>query len=223
MSKRNENGHIQSNREHIARNINNTHHINNYNLNKPINGRVLLSSVSAPTVYGAETTPIADTDNRGGWLFKKVATGTDKFNYYFYGQGNNALTLGDLKGMNAIISVDKYDNVSSAPFFVVYTKLTGSGDAGSWYHSKKAYALDTSVDLQVGELCEVYSGSKPSYKGYRQIELKSEIDTGDLAITEEIYTMSIHSDSDALINTQILVKSVGYDAKDISRTIELTT
>ncbi len=191
---------------------------------KPLNGKVVLSSVNAPAVYGAETAPIADEDGRAGWLFKKVATGTAKFNYYFYGEGNTALTLENLNNMNAIISVDRYDNVSSVPFLVVYTKLTGSGDAGSWYHSKKTYVLDATENLQVGELCEIYSENRPAFKGYRQIKLNYLITEGDCADSEEIYTLSIHSGSEALINTKILVQSVGFDTNDgISRNMELSS
>jgi hypothetical protein len=226
MSRRNENAHLHNHKqgEHNQRNLSNTHHLNNYNLNKPKNGKVIISSTGGASVYAdSSPAPTMDEDNRNGWLFKKTVADASKFNYYFYGEGNKALTLGDLKGMNAIIAVDRYDNTASIPFFVVYTKMTGVGDAGAWYHSKKAYAFDNTPDLQVGELCEVYSGIKPAYKGYRQIQLKAEVNTGDLESTEEIYTMTIQSDSGSAINTKILVQSVGFDAKDISRNIELSS
>lgn len=195
-----------------------------FNMSIPKNGKVSLSSAGGIATYAdSNPTPTMDEDNRNGWLFKKTVAGSDKFNYYFYSQGNNALTLGDLTNMNAIISVDKYDNSASVPFLVVYTKMTGSGDAGSWYKSRVSYSLDNTVNLVVGELCEVYSGNKPSYKGFRQLELKTVINTGSVSNTEEIYTMSIQSDSASGIDTKILVQSVGFDAKDISRNIELSS
>lgn len=195
-----------------------------FNMSIPKNGKVSLYSASGIATYAdSNPTPTMDDDNRNGWLFKKTVADASKFNYYFYGECNRPLTLGDLKGMNAIIAIDRYDNTASIPFFVVYTKMTGVGDAGAWYHSKRAYAFDNTEDLQLGELCEVYSGIKPAYKGYRQIQLKAEVNTGDLESTEEIYTMTIQSDSASAINTKILVQSVGFDAKDISRNIELSS
>lgn len=226
MSRRNENYHLHNHKqgEHKQRDLTNTHHLNNYNLNKPKNGKVSLNSTAGASVYAdSSPIPVFDEDNRNGWLFKKTVADASKFNYYFYGECNRPLTLGDLKGINAIIAVDNYNNTASIPFFVVYTKMTGVGDAGAWYHSKKAYAFDNTADLQLGELCEIYAGIKPAYKGYRQIQLKTEVNTGDLELTEEIYTMTIQSDSASAINTQILVQSIGFDAKDISRNIELSS
>ena len=192
-------------------------------LNKPKNGKVIISSTGGASVYAdSSPAPTMDEDNRNGWLFKKTVADASKFNYYFYGEGNTPITLGELTNMNAIISVDRYDNISSVPFLVVYTKMTGSGDAGSWYHSKRLYTLDATEDLQVGEICEIYSETKPSFKGYRQIKLNFKQDEGDADATEEIYTMSIHSGSESLINTKILVQAVGFDAKGtISRHMEL--
>lgn len=60
--------------------------------------------------------PTADPDGRNGWLFIKALAGTAKFNYYYYGQGNKAITLGELTGLHANISVDNYQSTSSIPF-----------------------------------------------------------------------------------------------------------
>lgn len=186
-----------------------------YNFNKDPSTQALLTSALGIALYaGSLPAPIADTDNRNGWLYKKLASNTDKFNYYYYGEANNPLTLGNLKGVCANVSIDKWDSYLSTPFFVVYTKLTGSGDAGSWYHSKVAYAMDNSgdQDLVVGEHIEMWAKNKPiSYSGLRQIEMKSTVITGDALDSEEIYTISLQSDSASPINTQMLVSSLGFD------------
>jgi len=186
-----------------------------YKFNLDSTTQVLLSSSNGIAVY-ADTSPAPtiDPDNRNGWLHKKLATGSDKFNYYYYSEANNPLTLGNLKSLCANVSIDKWDNYASVPFFIVYTKMTGVGDAGSWYHSRVAYALNNSSnqDLVVGEHVEIWAKSKPiSYSGLRQVEMNTAITTGDALDSEEIYTIALGSDSGSLIDTQILVSSLGFD------------
>lgn len=226
MSKVKDNTHILASIEQ-TRSALRTSKLHNIKLNtdlKPITGQISLSSASAVSTY-ADSSPIptTDTELRGGWLFKKTVADASKFNYYFYSQGNKEKSLLDIKGMNSIISIDQYTNTSSIPFFVIYTTMDAlTSNAGSWYKSKIAYAIDNTIDLIVGEMIEIYSGEKPTYKGYRQVPLKTEIITGNALSTEKVLTMSIHSDSASVINTQILVKSVGFNTLNINRKIELS-
>lgn len=185
--------------------------------------KVKLTSPTAVSVIGGEQTPIADEDGRNGWLFKKEASDTAKFNYYFYGTGSHPLPLSSLNNAFMTCSVDKYDNVSSVPFVVVYTKMTGSGDAGSFYKSKVAYALSSSQKIVAGELINLYCVENPNLNnGNRDVELETKITTGTADPSEEILTISVHSDSGALINTKILVSHLGYKLNnEISRNISL--
>lgn len=196
----------------------------NYYKNLEPTNKVLLSSSSGIAVYAdSSPTPTADNDNRDGWLHKKIATGTDKFNYYFFSEGNNPMYVSDLLGLCANVSIDKWDNNSSAPFFNVYTKMTGSGDAGSWYKSRISYSIDNTVDICVGEHIEVWAKNQPnSYSGLRQVELKTKVVNGTGADDEEIYTICLSSDSASLIDTQILVSSLGFDTiKNINHRVKL--
>lgn len=192
-----------------------------------VNGRVVIGTASGLSVAGGEQAPTADPDGRNGWLFSKSLADTAKFNYYYYGEGNKAVTLGELTGLHANITVDNYQSGLSIPFFVVYTKPTGVGDAGVWYHSKIAYTIDATETIMLGEDIEMYSLAKSdiNHKHKRMVSFNTKVVTGDALLTEEILTISIHSDSSAPASTQILVTNVGYevlkDGEVIDRRISL--
>ena len=196
------------------------------------NDKVKLTSASGIAVYGANnnpeyTPPVADTDEREGWLFHKSNEGSDKFNYYLYSNTSSShpWTLGDLKSAYMTCAIDTYSGLSSAPFIVVYTVMTGSGDSGAWYKSKRAYALNTSNNkILGGEHINLYSnGHKPDFKNdYRSIPLETIIDTGTCDDSEQILTISYQSDSGSPMNTKILVSDAGYNlGNEIKRHIKL--
>jgi len=187
-----------------------------------INSKVKLGSSASVSVY-ADTlpTPQQDEDNRDGWLFSKGSAGSGKFNYYIYGEGNTPMTLQNLKSLNAIITVDNYQNGASLPFFVVYTKPTGSNDAGSWYHSKKSYTFSPNQIIDIGERINMWSLNEHTiYNNHRSLKFNEPVITGTPLETEEILTISIQSDSGSLINTKILVQEVGYDFLNGNDTIK---
>ena len=175
---------------------------------------ILLTSSSGVGVY-ADTlpTPTVDGNNRAGWFYKKTIGNTDKFNYYFYSQGSHPVLLGDLHSLVANVSIGAWASNASVPFFVIYTKPTGVGDAGAWYHSKCAYAIDSSKNILLGEPVNLYCIKEPScsHNGNRDIELSTIINTGDCLPEEEILTISLQSDSAAPINTEVLVANLGYE------------
>lgn len=181
---------------------------------------ILSTSASAASVYGTETAPIADINNRAGWLFKKTLEDAAKFNYFYYGQGSHPITLGDIKSLCSNVVIDTWTNGQSAPFFVVYTKPTGVGDAGAWYHSKRAYLLEASKKILLGESINIYAISEPvyTYNCDRDVKLGAIVDTGTPLDSEEILTISLHSDSASPINTQILIKSLALELNDGSNT-----
>lgn len=184
------------------------------------NNNILLTSSSGVGVYAdSMPVPTADINNRPGWLFKKTA-GVEKFNYYYYSQGSHAITLGDIKSLSSNLVIDTWTNGQSAPFFVVYTKPTGVGDAGAWYHSKRAYALEASKKILLGESINVYAIAEPvyTYNCDRDVKLGAIVDTGTPLDSEEILTISLHSDSSSAVNTQILVKSLALELNDGTNT-----
>ena len=185
--------------------------------------QVLLTSPTAALVYSdSSPAPVVDPNQRSGWLFNKSAAGTDKFNYYFYTQGSEAKTLGHLHSLSAKISIDSWDSLSSAPHFIIYTKPTGVGDAGAWYHSKVVYALSADGDICLGENIQIFAINESRiHSGIREVELKTKITTGTAHQSEEILTIALGSDSGSAINTQILVSELGFDIHGIRQRVKL--
>tara|TARA_R100000541_G_scaffold44152_2_gene51310 strand:- start:2122 stop:2832 length:711 start_codon:yes stop_codon:yes gene_type:complete len=214
------------NDDNVSLKVDESHHLKTVDtgINKRYyTGKVLLTSSDGVATY-ADTLPApqSDSNSRSGWLHHKTVANTDKLNYYFYSQGSIAIKLKEITNLKAIISVDNYTNTSSVPFFVVYTKPTGVGDAGAWYHSKRAYTLTAGQKIMVGERIQMYAINKGSnLKSHRQVEFNQLVETGDLDPEEEVLTISIQTDSDSPINTKTLVKAVGYLASGIEINLEL--
>lgn len=191
------------------------------------NDKVKLSSAGGMAVKAdSSPSPAMDLDDRQGWLWEKVSSDASKFNFYMYGAtgSSHPWTLGDFKSGHMTCSIDKWDNSASVPFVVVYTVMTGSGDAGSWYHSRRAYSLNTSNHkIVAGEHVNLYCIDKPNFKNdNRSIPLESITNTGDCLDTEVISAISVHSDSSALMGTKILVSEMGYNlGNEIQRSIKL--
>lgn len=182
---------------------------------------------AAATAILADSTilPVLDENQRSGWLFKKTVDDASKFNIYFFAQTvSEHFTLGHLSSLSAVVSVDHLVGNFCVPFFSIYTKPTGSGDA-SWYKSKITGSLNFNSDfISLGERIQMYFGNKPSVKfGYREIKTsKSVIGTG--LDSEEVWYITIHSDSSAPLDSQILISDLVYETRHtipLVRTIRL--
>lgn len=189
------------------------------------NDKVKLSSAGGLAVQAdSSPSPTADEDDREGWLFKKIASDSSKFNYYIYGDSgsSHAFTFNDLKSVHMCCSVDKWDNTASVPIINVYSKPTGSGDAQAWYHSRKDYSIKSSQKINAGEHINLYAGDRPELKNdNRNIPLETLTSNGDCAGTEEILYIVVASDSGSLMNTKILMTEAGYNLNnEIKRNIK---
>ena len=111
-----------------------THSVNETN-DKVNTGQVSLTSADGIATYAlTQPVPVADINNRKGWLWTKGVVGATEFlTYYFYTEGNSPVLLGDVASINAILSVDTYTTTQSVPILNIYTKPTGVGDAGAWF------------------------------------------------------------------------------------------
>tara|TARA_R110000765_G_scaffold179408_1_gene285235 strand:+ start:396 stop:1064 length:669 start_codon:yes stop_codon:yes gene_type:complete len=178
-----------------------------------VTNRVKIGTASGLSVAGGEQAPIADPDGREGWLFTKALADTAKFNYYFYGQGSHAIILEDITSLVADVHIDNYQTGGSLPFFTIYTKPTGVGDAGVWFHSKMVYTIDPNQHIILGEAIRLYTGSKPypSINKLRAVSCNTTIVEGEALVSEEVLTIAIHSDSASPALTSILVSKVGID------------
>jgi hypothetical protein len=175
--------------------------------------QVISGSSGGMSMYATETAPIVDDNNRNGWLFNKIAVGTDKFNWFFYGAGNTLTTLGDLKSISCFITIDNYQSSLSLPFFIVYTKPTGVNDV-SWYKSSILYTLSAGEKIHLGEEIQAWSGVRPKKQSNKRMVEFNVSSTNTLGLDtsiEELLSITIHTPTDAPINTKILVSQVGYD------------
>lgn len=174
------------------------------------NNKINVGSANGIAVYADSLpAPTGDPDGRPGWYFAKT-TGTEKFNYYFYSQGSHPLTVADLDDVFFVGSVNHWSNEYSAPYVVVYTKPTGVGDAGAWYHSRRAYAVH-SPEIVLGMKVQFSTHREPTPRfPYQHIVLSKITDTGDFEDDEEILTISVQSESTAHNDTKILISHVGW-------------
>ncbi len=190
------------------------------------NDKVKISSVGGIAVQAdSSPSPTVDTDDREGWLFTKPASDTSKFNYYIYGSvgSSHPYTFADLKSVHLCCSVDSWANSASVPIINVYSKPTGSGDAGAFYHSRKDYAINMSNQkIIAGEHINLYAGDRPELSNdNRSIPLEILTSNGTCAGTEEILYIVVGSDSGSLMNTKILVSEAGYNLNnEIKRSIK---
>mgnify|MGYP003655675909 CR=1 FL=1 len=188
----------------------------------PVSTKLVLSESAA--IY-ADSSPVPSYSlARGGWKYTKLATGSDKFNYYFYGnQVANPMLLSELKGFWMCGTIDTFLNTNSVPYLVIYTLPTGSGDAAAWYKSRIAYSIDlTGKKLYSGEKIVLYWGEKPIYNHkLRFFELTQVTTTGTADAGETINLLSAHSDSLTPAGYSATIQGLGWTNSDVKMNIEL--
>ena len=157
------------------------------------------SAGSTALIADSSPQPIADPNGRPGWSYTKTA-GAEKFNYYFYGGQYETARLRDIKGMWFVGSVDAWTNqTNELAFFIVYTKMTGSGDAGAWYHSAILHHVNKNRNIiRAGERC-MWQVGVPDIKieDTRVLKMDTTSVVGEYNEDDEILYMTLHSDSGA--------------------------
>jgi hypothetical protein len=104
----------------------------------------------APSVYADASPPVPIPVIRygyQGWYYTNASSWVNsapsvrnKINWYLPPNSVDATTVGDLRYIRLNLHI--FSRVS-VPFLTVYTKATGSGDAGGWYKSKRTYVIQT--------------------------------------------------------------------------------
>tara|TARA_R110000824_G_scaffold19062_1_gene74469 strand:+ start:2468 stop:3160 length:693 start_codon:yes stop_codon:yes gene_type:complete len=182
-------------------------------LSQTPNGQVKLGTAEAAAVQGLEAVPIADPNERPGWLYVKgAADPKQKFNYFHYGQGTQAMLLSHLTTLHSILTVDTYTSAQSLPFFNVFTLADASSPNASWYKSKITYSMSPGQHMILGESVQCWSIEKPlDHTGKRFVEFNTKQVDGAGLPNETIQYITVHSDSSSPVGTQILVQQVGYN------------
>ena len=181
---------------------------------------------AAATAIQADSSILGEVDEneRQGWLYKSIAANTN-FNLYFYGQSvKDVMTLAHLSGVSAVVSIDAISGTSSLPFFVIYTKPDAITPNESWYKSKILGTFKNDSLLYPTEKIQMYLDKVPETQfGYRNIETVKSVEGAALR-TEEVWFITLQSDSGAPIGTQILVSDFTYETihfPNVNRTIKL--
>jgi chemotaxis protein histidine kinase CheA len=165
--------------------------------------------------------PSQDSEYRQGWYFTNATAG-DKINWYFFDGMSEISTLGSFSAY----AVFTLDSVADVPFLGVYTKPTGTGDSGSWYHSRQVWVRDPNFALTAGKTYLIHTGNDPKvHPELTRIPLVTAFNSvGDQDAGEQILTVALNTDSSSAAgNYQFLVDSLGvktesgYDRKSLLR------
>jgi hypothetical protein len=153
-------------------------------------------TVSSPAIYAdssiaPQPSPFLATYGYSGWAYKKESPQPTnaKINWYFPFPIIGG-TVGDLKGLYYQIFND-CSGTGDLPFFVVYTRPTGSGDYASWYHSSRAYTPTS--NSTANQTCQMYANIKGLSFTPNSIAIQNQINMTE-AITNGTYV-----DSDVIL------------------------
>jgi len=173
------------------------------------------SAGATALIADSSPSPVADTNGRPGWSYTKDAVGSQKFNYYFYSGAYENMKLKDVDSIYFLGSIDKWtDQTNEAPFFVIYTKMTGVDDEGAWYHSRHAFSLHKNSQLvRAGEKCLFYCLANPrdEFEGSRKIPFNTRLDTGAWDTNNEVLYVTLQSDSGADVGASVYSQILGMD------------
>ena len=176
--------------------------------------QVLLTSAGG-TAVKADTDCVVqeDPEHRMGWNLTNSVGGT-KFNLYYFNGTQEIVTLRQLQSVYFKAFINVNTETASMPFIHIYTKPTGSGDAGPWYHSKIDYEYDSDNIIGIGEECVFYGEGEPKTKfTNRHIKLNNKTVTGDGLLDEEILYLVVSSNSGASQDAvNVTLNVLGMDA-----------
>jgi hypothetical protein len=185
--------------------------------------QVLLTSAGG-TAVKADTDCVVqqDPEHREGWYLTNSVAGT-KFNLYYFNGTQEAITLGDVLSIYFKGFINNNSETSSIPFFHIYTKPTGSGDAGPWYHSKIDYQYASDNTIGIGEECIFYGGEVPkTLFNNRQIAFNNKTITGEGLDSEEVLYLVVSSNSGASVNAvNVTINLMGFNTDSIFRNFKL--
>ena len=197
-----------------------TGRLETYNIDKNGSAQALLGTAGATAILGDSTiTPTADPEGRDGWNFVNSVAAT-KFNLYYFNGNQEIITLEKISSVFAKVYINNFASLSGAPFFHIYTKPQGAGDAGAFYRSRIDYEIDSSVIVGIGEQVILWGENLPNTPcNNRLIQLKTKTTNGPALGTEEILYITLSTNSSATINEKnITVSSMGFNTSDMGGT-----
>jgi hypothetical protein len=175
--------------------------------------------------------PLVDPNGIGGWYFRNAAAG-QKINWYPYNATlvpNGSPEVGALAGVWAVV----YFYTTTTNFILnLYSKRTGTGDAGSWFKSRFTYATAVgpipapAVPGQPVRML-VYWGVNPTvHPNLPRLQISSVMSatssTGPRLLTEELQTYSWGTNSASAVGREeFTIEQVGHTLAggDFSRSL----
>jgi hypothetical protein len=152
-----------------------------------------------------------------GWYYKKTLNDSvnNKVNWYFAPDVN--MTVDDLQQLFFQINLI---NATSVPFITIYTKPTGTGDAASWYKSKRTYDMASILAGNTNYCCFIkLNANTPDPVAFNHINQSLTLSTvatsnkGTFDASEQILFIAFASDSSAAIgNVEFICRSVNIQS-----------
>ena len=167
-----------------------------------------------PIVADSSGSFTRDTNERDGWYYTNT-DGGDKFNLYYFDGLQENIKLKDIRSLWTRMTIDNYQtNPGNIPFFVIYTKPTGVGDTGPFYHSRISYEFSSDQHIGIGEECVFYALEQPRESlDNRKVIFNLKNVLGDGLPDEEVFLISLQSNSGASSGqVQVLIDTLGFEA-----------
>lgn len=177
-------------------------------------GQIFLGTSGASSLVADSTIQaVVDASLRDGFYFQNSTAGT-KYNLYFFGGTSEVIRKSEITSLYSKLYIDN----SSMPFFHIYTKPTGSGDAQPWYHSRFTYTFSGGAGFtQVGTEILLSAINKPD------VDFNVDIIESDGVLVDgtdedgEILYLALGTDSsEGVNNVRHCVNLLGFTAEDSS-------
>lgn len=161
-----------------------------------------------------------DPQGRDGWYFTNATLG-QKINWYYYDPAQFSTTVANFQNAYAIVTLD----TNRYPFFGVYTQPTASGNAASWYKSRRVYETKSPTQTVTAGKYLIHFGTDPGvYPELPRLALTETVgfSAGTFAPTETVYLLALNTDSGVGAgNYKFCVHQLGFQTTTVSR--EFTT
>jgi hypothetical protein len=156
-------------------------------------------------------------------------------NLYFYGYGltnafQRVIEVSDLKNFFVKGRILSLTNINTIPFVNVYTRPTGSGDAGSFFKSRITYRVAQSNILPSEEMVMFFERDEPGAgldeNVFRNVARKNMVEIARLgagADTEQVFLISVNTDTGASLNqAEVVYSGAGLTAFGQTNIVELS-
>lgn len=186
-------------------------------------GQVLLTSAGGTAVKADTTCTVQeDPEHREGWNLTNPVAG-QKFNLYYYDGTQETITLGEIVSVYFKGFINRNTEEYSMPFIHIYTKPTGSGDAGAFYHSRIDYKYNGDDTIGIGEESIFYAINEPRTAfNNRKVQLKDKVVNGDGEDSEEVLYVTVSSDSAASQDAlNVTLNLLGFNTSSLIRNLTL--